>query len=146
MKPWGAELIVDARACQKLTIMNKEHIEEFAKALVDRINMIRHGEPAVVHFGEGNKTGFTLVQLITTSNITAHFSDETGDAYFNIFSCKDIEVDVALRTIFDFFGPKEAHFLFIERNAGSPMKTVSTGRIEQVLKLYNNDGTPVSGL
>lgn len=47
--------------------------------LVKDIDMVPYGGPQVVHFGSGNKAGYTLVQLIETSNITAHFVEETND-------------------------------------------------------------------
>jgi S-adenosylmethionine/arginine decarboxylase-like enzyme len=33
--------------------------------------------------------GYSVLQLIQTSDITAHFCDATGDAYIDIFSCKE---------------------------------------------------------
>jgi S-adenosylmethionine/arginine decarboxylase-like enzyme len=55
--------------------------------------MVPYGEPQVVHFGSGDKSGFTLVQLIETSNITAHFCEETDDMYLDVFSCKPFNMD-----------------------------------------------------
>jgi S-adenosylmethionine/arginine decarboxylase-like enzyme len=53
--------------------------------------MVPFGEPQIVMFGSGNKKGYTLVQLIETSNITAHFVEETDDLYLDVFSCKEFE-------------------------------------------------------
>ena len=50
--------------------------------------MKRFGEFKIVHFGTGNKSGYSMVQLIETSNITAHFCNENNSAYLDIFSCK----------------------------------------------------------
>ena len=91
----------------------------FAKDLVQKIDMVPFGEPQVQHFGSGNKAGFTLVQLIETSNITAHFVEETNDMYLDVFSCKpfqpmDVEAMVSL-----YFGPLQKNRSFFLRQAGS---------------------------
>ena len=40
--------------------------------------------------------GYSLVQLIETSAITGHFCDASGDAYLDIFSCKDFDPATAI--------------------------------------------------
>jgi len=51
--------------------------------------MKRYGEPLIPHFGHDNPltSGYSLVQLIETSSVTAHFSERKRSAYINIFSC-----------------------------------------------------------
>jgi len=68
---------------------NAKFIEETIIELCDVIEMKRFGECQIVHFGEGNKEGYTAVLLIETSNITAHFANDISAIYFDIFSCKD---------------------------------------------------------
>jgi S-adenosylmethionine/arginine decarboxylase-like enzyme len=52
--------------------------------------MCPHGEPAIEWFGNDETEGFTMVQLLTTSSITAHFSLKyRSSAYIDIFSCKE---------------------------------------------------------
>jgi S-adenosylmethionine/arginine decarboxylase-like enzyme len=68
-------------------------------------------------FGSGNKRGYTLVQLIETSDITAHFIEETNDIYLDIFSCKSFPPKVAI-TIFDkYFGSGHKKVRFLKRQA-----------------------------
>jgi S-adenosylmethionine/arginine decarboxylase-like enzyme len=91
--PWGLEASIDLFWCNPDSIRDPEKIAAFAVALCDFIHMHRYGEPLIVHFGkEEYLSGYTLVQLIETSNITAHFIDhptpEQGNAgCLNIFSC-----------------------------------------------------------
>jgi S-adenosylmethionine/arginine decarboxylase-like enzyme len=68
-------------------------------------------------FGTGNKKGYTLVQLIETSNITAHFVEETNDVYIDVFSCKPFNKKDVDRVVLDFFGPKRKKSTFIVRQA-----------------------------
>lgn len=114
---WGYHMIVDAHACDRASITNAEHIAEFARVLVKEIDMIAYGEPQVVHFGEDNKAGFTLCQLISTSCITAHFCDDTGDCYLDIFSCKPYDIKVAERVFRDFFKPNRMRVNYLTRQA-----------------------------
>jgi len=78
-------------------------ITGFAKTLVKRIDMVAFGQPQVVMFGSGNKKGYTLVQLIETSNITAHFVEENNSMYLDVFSCKDFNADVVKEAVTEFF-------------------------------------------
>lgn len=103
---WGYHLSLDCYYGQKDYITNSEHIAWFAKTLVKRIDMKAYGEPQVIHFGEDDKQGYTLVQLIETSNICAHFCDDTGNFYLDVFSCKPFDVETVHKTVRDFFAPQ----------------------------------------
>lgn len=102
---WGYHLVLDCGKCAGQTIRNKQHIENFARALVKRIDMVAYGEPQVQHFGSGNKAGYTLVQLIETSNICAHFVEETNDIYLDVFSCKPFDTKDVEDVVREFFKP-----------------------------------------
>jgi S-adenosylmethionine/arginine decarboxylase-like enzyme len=78
----------------------------FARSLVKRIDMVPFGSPQVVMFGSGSKKGYTLVQLIETSNITAHFVEENNSMYLDVFSCKDFDPDVVEEAVKEFFDAK----------------------------------------
>jgi len=112
---WGYHLILDCYEADKELISNGQNISDFAKTLVERIDMKAYGEPQVIHFGEDDKLGYTLVQLIETSNICAHFCDDTGNFYLDVFSCKPFEINVVLQTVKEYFFPKRIKERFIER-------------------------------
>jgi S-adenosylmethionine/arginine decarboxylase-like enzyme len=61
--------------------------------------------------------GYTVVQLIETSNITAHFVEHTNDIYFDIFSCKSFAPKIAINLINEYFQPKNTKIRFIKRQA-----------------------------
>jgi S-adenosylmethionine/arginine decarboxylase-like enzyme len=119
---WGRHLIVNARSCNKLLISTSSHIHRFSDTLVKKINMKAHGKPLIQFFGEGNKCGYTLVQLISTSNITGHFCDESGDAYLDIFSCKHFCEYTATEIIKEFFEPTHIDVKLLERDAHHQMR------------------------
>ncbi|NGX32812.1 MAG: hypothetical protein K1060chlam4_00865, partial [Candidatus Anoxychlamydiales bacterium] len=61
--------------------------------------------------------GFSFVQLIETSSITGHLVDKNGDAYIDIFSCKEFEIDPVKKVLNKFFAPKKIRVIFLTRQA-----------------------------
>jgi S-adenosylmethionine/arginine decarboxylase-like enzyme len=108
LRTWGKHLILDAAGCSPKMIGSSTVITGFANTLVKRIDMVAFGQPQVVMFGSGNKKGYTLVQLIETSNITAHFVEENNSMYLDVFSCKDFDPEVVKEAVSEFFDAK--HF------------------------------------
>jgi len=117
MKAWGWEIIVDLGNCDLALITDADNIKRFAIELVERIDMKAYGNPIVVNFGSEDKAGYTLVQLIETSNITAHFSNDTCSAFVNVFSCKPFDKDVVIQVLEAYFKPKVSRHVLIERIA-----------------------------
>ena len=114
MNKWGKHLILDAANCRAVSIRSSQIIYNFTKDLVKKIDMVAYGEPQIVMFGTGNKKGYTLVQLIETSNITAHFVEETDDMYLDVFSCKDFDPHVVTGLVAEYFDPHNVttHMLY----------------------------------
>jgi len=122
MSSWGYHLILDCSKCVPYTIRNRANIIAFTNNLVRDIDMVAYGEPQLHHFGSGNKAGFTLVQLIETSNITAHFCEETDDMYLDVFSCKPFSPQAVHGIVKLYFNPKYINRKFILRQAGPPVE------------------------
>jgi S-adenosylmethionine decarboxylase len=122
-KPWGQHLVLDMGGCNE-NICHKEAISVFVKELVNEIDMVAYGEPIIVHFAEHNyeAAGYSLVQLIETSAIMGHFSDNNRDAYLDIFSCKCIDQAVAISVVEKHFSPKKIHAAFLERGIDLPLQ------------------------
>jgi S-adenosylmethionine/arginine decarboxylase-like enzyme len=120
---WGYHLSLDMAGCDQKAITSKENIIAFTKALVKAINMKAYGEPECVHFAEHDpgKAGYTMTQLIETSNICAHFVDATGEVYLDVFSCKDFDPEAVVRVADEYFKPTCAEVFFRERGASLDM-------------------------
>jgi len=114
---WGFSLMLNCAACDKEKIMDKDNIDAFVRELVKRIDMVAYGDPQIVNFGTGNKAGYTLVQLIETSNICAHFCNDTGDMYLDVFSCKKFHASDVISVVSEYFSPQQTLFKFIKRDA-----------------------------
>lgn len=117
MNSWGYHFIGNYSNANLEKISDKENIIKFVKELVDRIDMVAYGEPQVVHFGSGNKLGYTLVQLIETSSITCHFVEENCTFYIDIFSCLPFEQAIAEDVIYEFFNTRTYNGTFLKRQA-----------------------------
>lgn len=117
MSYWGYHLIMDAKNCLGPAIRSGDLIRGFTKTLVKEIDMVAYGEPQVVMFGTGNKKGYTLVQLIETSNICAHFVEETNDMYLDVFSCKKFDRAVVEKVVNNYFRPESMASQLVTRDA-----------------------------
>lgn len=115
-KAWGFHLALDVGKCNPKLIRCPIQISAFSKALVQRIDMVPYGEPQIVMFGEGNKKGYTLVQLIQTSNITGHFCEQDNAAFLDIFSCKKYDIETAVKCVREYFEPTMVVRHYIERS------------------------------
>jgi S-adenosylmethionine/arginine decarboxylase-like enzyme len=105
---WGQHLILDCKDCNVDSINNSATIRNFVSTLIERIGMIGHG-PLQLEFllpGTANE-GYSLLQMITTSNITAHFVNSTKAAYIDVFSCKEFNSSIVVHTVQEFFDPTD---------------------------------------
>jgi S-adenosylmethionine/arginine decarboxylase-like enzyme len=120
MSYWGYHAMFDCAACDIQSVTNRVNIYNFIKELVPAIDMVAFGEPMIEHFATHaeDKAGWSFVQMIETSSITGHLVDHNGDAYIDIFSCKNVDVVVAEQLIRKYFNPQKVRVNFITRSAG----------------------------
>ena len=116
---WGYHLVLDCKAGVISKITDKDNVRNFSKELVAAIDMVAYGEPIVEHFAthDPDKAGISLVQLIETSNICAHYVDKNGDFYVDIFSCKEYSIETAVEVVNKFFEPQRVKITYLERDA-----------------------------
>jgi S-adenosylmethionine/arginine decarboxylase-like enzyme len=114
---WGFHLILDCAGCDEYAIRDYNVIYNFTKQLVNDIDMVAYGEPMIVNFGSGDKAGYTLVQLIETSNICAHFVNENNTMYLDVFSCKEFDDQIVIDLVLQYFYAKTVKQTFLKRQA-----------------------------
>ncbi|MBN1635722.1 MAG: S-adenosylmethionine decarboxylase [Deltaproteobacteria bacterium] len=91
---WGIAASFDIYNCDPETIRNAEKIRQFVIELCDLIEMERFQDTIVVNFGEDERVaGYSMVQLIETSLVSAHFANMTNTTYLDVFSCKPYDPD-----------------------------------------------------
>jgi S-adenosylmethionine decarboxylase len=102
---FGWELILNLYNCDETIIKSQERLIEFVTRLCDILKIKKFGEPLIKRFGSDNtkEYGYTLVQLVETSSITFHISEQTRSVYINIFSCKYFDRNVAKKFCIDSF-------------------------------------------
>lgn len=89
-KCWGLSVSIDLCGCDSIIIKTPEEIKRFVVELCDEIKMKRHGDVLLDRFGDGVlvSEGYSFMQFIETSSITAHFDEPQNKAFIDIFSCK----------------------------------------------------------
>ena len=117
IKPWGYHLMLD---CQGMNdnINSKAKLKEFVEDLVEQIKMEAVGKPVIKYLLEGHpNSGYSLVQLIQTSNITGHFMDQDRTAYIDVFSCKKFNPKIVEKVVKKHFGTTKITATLITRRA-----------------------------
>lgn len=104
-KAWGLACSFDIYDCDPNTIRDAQEIKRFVYELCELIEMKRFGECVVVDFGEDERVaGFSMIQLIETSLISAHFANASNTTYLDVFSCKPYNPAVVEEFAMKFFG------------------------------------------
>ena len=109
LNAWGIASSIDIYGCTPETIRDADAIRRFVEELCDLIDMKRFGDTQVVHFGEDERVaGYSMVQLIETSLISAHFANQTNTVYLDVFSCKPYDAEAVEAFSKHFFGGKHS--------------------------------------
>jgi S-adenosylmethionine/arginine decarboxylase-like enzyme len=102
---WGIASSIDIYDCDPEKIRSADAIRSFVVELCELIDMKRFGETQVVHFGEDERVaGYSMVQLIETSLISAHFANLSNTTYLDVFSCKAYDPEIVRGFSQSFFG------------------------------------------
>ena len=130
-KFWGQHLIVDASGADFNMITDRENHALFLKQLVKDIDMVAYGEPLIEHFAthDPDKAGYSIVQLIETSNITAHFVDKDGSVYLDVFSCKPFNINLVIDCMIQYYGIQDWSIRNLGRSANRLLpRNISIGK------------------
>jgi len=122
MKSYGKELILDLHDCRNLP-MGRGALNKFCEKLCERIDMKREdihfwdyeGEQDAYDAAPEHLKGISVIQFISTSNITLHTLDETKKVYLNIFSCKDFYSSAVKDFAESYFGGHTVNKLEVPR-------------------------------
>ncbi len=114
---YGIELVVDLYGCDYSIITSRKKLRQFAKELCRVIGMKPYGEPLIPDFGFAlaKTAGPSLIQLIESSSITAHYSPYWGMVCMNIFTCKSFDPEKTLEFVKKFFGADRARAFLLKR-------------------------------
>lgn len=120
---FGKHLIIDGYGCEG-DITNKDYLQKFIDKLVlDILNMKKMGETLFIYFedNEYNRerdiVGFSIVQIISLSNITLHINELSKTFYLDIFTCGDINEKDIIDFIAIYLSPKGFNKQLLSRDA-----------------------------
>jgi len=114
-KHWGKIAIINLINCDKKLLKSKTHIQLFPHKLCRLIKMKPYGETLLKKFGKGKLEGYSLMQFIETSSITAHFDEFGNKAFIDVFSCKNFDEKKVLKFSKKYFKAKGGNYKAIYR-------------------------------
>ena len=108
-KAWGLSCAFDFNGANKDKISNPDVVKQYIKELCDEINMKMYGETWIEKFASHDEKlyGITVLQAIETSSITAHFAENIGEIYLDVFSCAEYDPNKVLQFTNAFFECKK---------------------------------------
>lgn len=115
--PFGMELAINLAGCNPDIINSPDRLVDYVTSLAAHIGMTTYGPAQVEYFGEGDLAGWTVIQLITTSNINLHAVDTNNTCYINVFSCRPFDAETAATFTADYFDAGAYTTDLLERRA-----------------------------
>lgn len=114
---YGKELLLDIHDADPKKF-SRWNIKMFMVKLCDEINMVRMD----LHFWTEREEdvpeilmGVSACQFISTSDILIHTIDNEKAVYLNVFTCKELDADVAEKVALEFFGGTVVQKLVVPR-------------------------------
>lgn len=113
---WGKLASIDLVGCND-RISKPYDIRRFCNLLCKKIKMKKYGPIHLKRFGVGKLEGYSFMQFIETSSITAHFEEQQNPkkAFIDIFSCKDFDEKMAGKFCKSFFGADKVNIKVLIR-------------------------------
>ncbi len=106
---------MDLHQCEPSLIGNPKAIQRFVRQLAKVLHMKLVGPTEIKRFGHGKLRGYSMMQFIETSSITAHFDEKGGRAFIDIFSCRKYQPRKVAEFCSKFFKAKDARMNVDER-------------------------------
>lgn len=84
--------------------INSTALSEWCTDVISKVGMKCIGGPLVVHSDMEGNAGYTAVAILDFSHLAIHSWDEISPALieFDLFSCKDFDVDIVLTKLNEF--------------------------------------------
>ena len=120
---FGKHLIIDANGCDEDNIRNIEKIKHFIDDLCEIGKMEKKGDLIIEEFLEtkfnidNDLVGYSIVQIISLSNITLHINFISKTIYFDFFTCGALKTDLINVLFQNYFNPKTIKKIILQRDA-----------------------------
>ena len=119
---FGHHLIIDANECSG-EIRSIEKITDFINDLCEIGQMQKKGDLIIEEFEENqfninnDLVGYSIVQIISLSNITIHINFISRTIYFDFFTCGKIKEGLIVALFKNYFNPKTIKKIIVNRDA-----------------------------
>jgi S-adenosylmethionine/arginine decarboxylase-like enzyme len=119
---WGKEIIIDANQCSG-GITSIDNINGFITDLCRIGSMTKKGKMIVEEFEdnqynrERDLVGYSVVQIISLSNITLHINFISKTVYLNYFTCGELNEDKVTNLFKYYFRPESIKTILLNREA-----------------------------
>ena len=128
---FGPHLILEAYGCKKSQLADLTLISETLEAYPEKLNMTKIMPPYVFKYcgAVPEDWGVSGVVLIAESHISIHTFPDKGFVTLDIFSCKDFDVEEAIKYFCSIFRPKSYEKQLLMRGREFPRSAVRAGQI-----------------
>lgn len=122
LKSWGKHLIIDANQCNS-SITSISNINEFITDLCRVGGMTKKGKMIVETFPdnqynrERDLVGYSVVQIVSLSNVTLHINFISKTIYMDWFTCGELEEDKVIHLFRFYFRPQMIKTILLNREA-----------------------------
>jgi len=113
---------MDLKGCSKEILSNYNLHFNYLKVIPELINMTPITQPYVFPYSGlvPEDKGITGIVIIAESHISIHSFEEKGYCFIDIFSCKDFDVEKAIKVTLEFFKPESQEIHVVKRGIGFP--------------------------
>ena len=120
---FGKHIIIDANECDEKKIKDLHHIKNFIDVLCNVGKMEKKGDLIIELFPETkfniirDLVGYSIVQIISLSNITLHINFYSRTIYFDFFTCGKLKENTIMSLFYIYFSPKTIKKIKLNRDA-----------------------------
>lgn len=119
---WGKHFIIDANKCQG-SITSIDNINCFITDLCNLGGMTKKGKMIVEEFPnneynrERDLVGYSVVQIVSLSNITLHINFISKTIYMDWFTCGELDKEKVMNLFKYYFRPETVKTILLNRDA-----------------------------
>ena len=119
---FGPHLMVEAYGCPNELLKDLTRISDFLDGLPALLDMTKIMPPYVFKYSGAvpDDWGISGVVLIAESHISVHTFPDKGFITLDIFSCREFDVDGAIKYFSDYFNPERIEKQLIMRGREFP--------------------------
>lgn len=119
---FGPHITIDLKGCPKEILSNYDLHFDYLKKLPELIQMTPITQPYVFPYSGlvPEDKGITGIVIIAESHISVHSFEEKGYSFIDIFSCKDFDIDRAMRITKEIFKPEDWEINVVKRGKDFP--------------------------